>query len=363
MRSFTQLPLFVLLAGTLLAGCGQKESAKPVAAPPVVRVAHLKPVDGQMWTASGTVHAQIESPLAFRVPGQIVTRPVSAGERVKAGQLLMRLDSKDLREQLATAQAQLNSARAEAENAVAERERTRQLMEQKLISAQSFDRARTAADAALQRVAAAEAQLRQARNATGYADLVAPAAGVLLAILAEPGQVVGAGQAVAVLAQDGPREAEVFIPQEHRASVPQQARAVVGDGQVVLNATLRELSAAADPVTHTWRTRYQLHGERAPELGGIVRLEFGQSSATASAIAGAATSNVYRVPLGALSERGEGAQLWVVADGKVTPQPVEVLSIDIEEAYVATTLPAGTQVVALGTHLLAAGQAVRVAAQ
>lgn len=358
MRPFTQLPLFVLLAGMLLAGCGQKEPGTPAAAPPVVRVAHLQPVNGQLWTASGTVRAQIESPLAFRVPGQIVTRPVSAGERVKAGQLLMTLDPKDLREQLATAQAQLNSARAEAENAVAERERTRRLMEQKLISAQTFDRARTAADAALQRVAAAEAQLRQARNATGYTNLVAPATGVLLAILAEPGQVVGAGQAVAVLAQDGPREAEVFIPQERRASVPQQARAVVGDGQAVLNATLRELSAAADPVTRTWRARYQLHGAHAPELGGVVRLEFGQSST-----AGSATGNVYRVPVGALSERGEGARLWVVADGKVTPQPVEVLRLDAEEAYIVTTLPAGTPVVALGTHLLAAGQAVTVAAR
>lgn len=362
MRSYTQLPLFVVLAGMLLAGCGQKESADPPAAPPVVRVAYLQPVAGQTWTASGTVRAQIESPLAFRVPGQIVSRPVSAGQRVKAGQLLMTLDPKDLREQLATAQAQLNSARAEAENAVAERERTRQLMEQKLISAQTFDRARTAADAALQRVAAAEAQLRQARNATGYADLIAPAAGVLLEILAEPGQVVGTGQAVAVLAQDGPREAEVFIPQERRASVPQQARAVVGDGRAALNATLRELSAAADPVTRTWRARYQLHGEHAPELGSIVRLEFGQSD-VASPTAGSAASSVYRVPVGALSERGEGPRLWVVADGKVTPQPVEVLRIDIEEAYVITTLPAGTPVVALGTHLLTAGQAVKAAAQ
>lgn len=352
MRSVTPLPWFVLLSAIVVAGCGQKESGTAAPMPPVVRVTQLQLADRDAWTASGMIRAQIESPLAFRVPGQVIKRMVSAGERVRAGQLLMTLDPKDLHEQVATAEAQLNSARAEAENAVAERERTSQLVERKLISSQAFDRARTAADAALQQVAAAEAQLRQARNATDYAELKAPAAGVLLEILAEPGQVVGAGQAVAVLAQDGPREAEVFIPQERRGSVPRQARVVVREGQA-LNAVLRELSAAADPVTRTWRARYRLESEGGLELGDVVRLEFQSKGA------GSAGRTVYRVPVGAVSERGSGPQLWVVADGKVTPHPVQVLRLDTEQAYVSTTLPAGAQVVAFGTHLLTPGQAVK----
>lgn len=355
MHAFPRWFLPVLLSGMMSAGCDRQEAVSEAPAAPLVRVARLQPVEGAQWSASGTVHAQIESPLAFRVPGQIVRREASAGERVEAGQLLMTLDTKDLREQLASAQAQLNSARAEAQNAVAERERTRRLAERRFISPQTFDNARTAADSAVQRVAAAEAQLAQARNAMDYANLRAPAAGVLLEILAEPGQVVGTGQAVAVLAQDGPREAEVFIPQEHRNRVPQQARALVEGGRVTLDAKLRELSASADAVTRTWRARYQLQGESMPELGSIVRLEFAQSGDPA-----AAAGNLYRVPLGALSERGEGARLWVVAaDGKVAPQPVQVLRLDQEEAYVASALPAGTAVVALGTHLLVSGQAVR----
>lgn len=354
MRPLTRLSLFVLFSGIMMmaAGCGQEEVGTGTKAAPVVRVARLQPVDSDQWTASGTVRAQIESPLAFRVPGQIVTRPVSAGERVESGQLLMSLDTRDLRAQLTSTQAQLNSARAEADNAVAERERTRQLLEQKLISTQVADTARTVADAALQRVASAEAQLRQARNAMDYATLIAPAPGVLLDILAEPGQVVAVGQVVALLAQDGPREAEVFIPQEHRATVPEQARVVIDD-QTVLTATLRELSAAADPVTRTWRARYILQGESLPQLGSIVRLQFDQPGTTGG--------NIYRVPVGAVSERGDGARLWVIVDDRVTPQPVQVLRVDTEDAYVATTLPAGTPVVALGTHLLTDGQVVRAA--
>jgi hypothetical protein len=163
---------------------------------------------------------------------------------------------------------------------------------------------------------------------------------------------------VAILAHDGPREVEVFIPQERRAGVSKQARVIVGDGLLPLNATLRELSGAADPVTRTWRARYKLDGKGGLELGTIVRLEFVQPRP-----AGSATNALYRVPVSALSERGEGARLWVIADGKVTPHPVQVKRLDTEDAYVATTLPVGTQVVALGTHLLTAGQAVKAAAR
>ena len=144
----------------------------------------------------------------------------------------------------------------------------------------------------------------------------------------------------------------VFIPQEHRATVPEQARVVI-DEQTVLMATLRELSAAADPVTRTWRARYILQGESLPQLGSIVRLQFDQP--------GTKGGNIYRVPVGAVSERGDGARLWVIVDNRVTPQPVQVLRVDTEDAYVATTLPAGTLVVALGTHLLTDGQVVRAA--
>lgn len=357
MRPFILL-ILVLLTGSLAVGCGKKESGTAVAHPTPVRVAQLQPVDGDAWTASGTVRAQIESPLAFLVPGKIVSRTVSAGDQVVAGQLLMKLDPKDLREQLAAAQAQLNGARSEAENAVAERERAKRLVDKSFISTQSFDRSRTAADTAIERLSAAEAQLRQARNAVDYASLRSPVEGVLLEVMAEPGQVVDTGQAVAVLAQDGAREVEVFIAQERRASVPQQARAVLGDGKTILKAALRELSAAADPVTRTWRARYRLYGEPRPELGSIVRLEFNRSSA-----AGLAAVNIYRVPVGALSERGKGAQLWVIADGKVSPHPVQVLRLDTEYAYVGTSLPAGTPVVALGTHLLTPGQTVKEAGQ
>jgi hypothetical protein len=66
-----------------------------------------------------------------------------------------------------------------------------------------------------------------------------------------------------------------------------------------------------------------------------------------------------QVPIGALDERGAGARVWRVADGRVAPVDVKVIGMDGERAQISTALPAGTRVVALGTHLLREGMAVR----
>lgn len=348
MRLFKLIAL-LLISLSLLPGCsgGRAEIARE---PPLVRVARLETAQGRDWSTSGTVRAQFESPLAFRVSGQIMRREVSAGDRVRKGQLLMSLDERDLHQQLISARARLSSLRTQAENAVAERERFKKLLGQELISARDYDNARTAAEAALQQVAAAEAELAQARNAAGYASLEAPADGTLLEVLAEPGQVVTAGQAVATLAQDGPREVEIFVPQSRRAELPDTARLVL-DNQRIMKTRLREVAGAADPQTRTWRARYQIVDDDPPALGQVVRLHFDQSG-----VGGA----VYRIPLGALSERGAGPRIWVIRGQQVFPEPVGLLRLDAEDAWISTDLPVHTPIVALGTHLLNEGQAVRM---
>ena len=343
----------VLLAALPGAGCGPAVPAGDAPATPVKAVT-LQPATPDAWTLSGTVHAHIESPLAFRVTGQIMARHVTAGEHVRQGQRILTLDEKDLREQLASARAQLNSARVEADNATAESQRMQELARQRLVSAQAADNAQTAAEAARQRTAAAEAQWQQARNAMAYATLTAPTDGVILDLHAQPGQVVAAGQQVALLAHDGPREVEVFVPQERRKALPEQARVTLAGTSAEVMATLHEVSGAADTMTRTWRARYRLDEPppQGADLGSIARIRFAADTVDPGAL--------YRVPLGALSERGEGARLWVITDGLARPHPVKVAGLDIEDAFVVTTLPPDTQIVALGTHLLHDGQRIRV---
>jgi len=72
--------------------------------------------------------------------------------------------------------------------------------------------------------------------------------------------------------------------------------------------------------------------------------------------------NVVRVPMGALDERGQGPQVWIVVKGRAQPVPVQVLSLSTERAQIQSSLEPGTPVIAMGTHLLQPGVEVRVQA-
>lgn len=186
-------------------------------------------------------------------------------------------------------------------------------------------------------------------NRRGYAELRAVSPGVVTAIFAEPGQVVQAGTPVLRVAEAGPREAVIDIPEQRLAHVQRTAVGTLyGGGQFAVE--LRELAAAADPVTRTYRARYRIVGA-SPPLGSTVTLAFPNEGGEGQST----------VPIGAVTERGEGFGLWIIgSDNKVAWRSVALSAMDGERAAV-TGVRAGERVVALGAHLLQPGQLVRVA--
>jgi RND family efflux transporter MFP subunit len=304
---------------------------------------------------SGTVRAEVEAPLGFQVPGRIAARLAAAGNVVRAGQPLLRLDERDLLQAEQAALADLAAAEAALATARADLERSRALQQQGFVSAQALDRAELLLREAVARRDASAARRAQARNALGYAQLTSPAAGVLLDVIGEPGQVVAAGQPVAVLAQGAAREIELFLPET--LTPPARGEALLPDGRA-LPLVLREVAGNVEPVGRTRRARYTVtEGAAALVPGAVVRTRF---VVAAQARQGSeATVTALQVPIGALDERGAGARVWRLVDGRVAPVDVKVIGMDGERAQISTELPAGTRVVALGTHLLREGMAVR----
>jgi RND family efflux transporter MFP subunit len=352
MMNASRLCLIALAA--LLSACGPAAAPESESAPSVVRVraAEIVSADGLAWSLSGTVQSRNEAVLGFRLPGQIIERRVYAGERVKAGQLLVKLDPRDVAQQQLAAQAGLASARAQADNTEATRKRLEQLRAQQLVPLQAYEDARAAARAAAEAVRAAEAALAQASSASEYAELKAPASGVVVGTSAEVGQVVAAGQGVLRLAYDGPREVEVDVPELRRAQLPELATVSLFGTPRTAPARLREVAGAADPVTRTWRARYTIEDE--PDnwpLGQSLVLHL-QDQAGIDAL--------QRVPLGALIDQGAGTAVWRIAAGRVQRQPVELVRVDSEYAYIRSALADGSQVIALGAHLLEEGQLVEI---
>jgi len=344
------------LSAWALAACSPAETAVP-SEPPLVQTVAVAPAIAGVARYTGVIRARTESNLGFRVGGKIFERLVDPGDHVRLGQPLMRLDRTDFTLALNAARASVEAARAQMIKAKADEERSRKLVGDGWTSKQTYDQNKAAADAAIAQFANAEAQASQIANQAGYSELQADADGVVMEVPTEPGQVVAAGQTVIKLARDGAREAEVFLPEASRHLARGAASATLyAEGETTYPARLRELSATADPATRTYRARYILSGggEDAP-LGATVTLRLKPTEAGRTASVD--------VPLGALFDVGQGTAVWKVdAETKtVSPQPVSLGRISEEGAEVVTGLNPGDRIVALGAHLLRAGQTVRQA--
>lgn len=335
-------------------GACQKAESDPRTEPPLVRVMTSTTQGATDREFTGVVAARVQSDLGFRVGGKVIERLVDAGQTVRRGQPLMRIDKTDLALATQASQETVRAARARAVQTAADERRLRDLVSAGAVSASTYDQAKAAADSARAQLSAAEAQARVSRNEANYSLLVADADGTVVETLAEPGQVVAAGQIVVRLARSGPREALVQLPETVRPAVGSAARASTYGGETG-PARLRQLSNAADPATRTFEARYVLEGApaRAP-LGSTVTVSLSQ--------AGEATSTV--VPLGAIRDEGKGPGVWIVGAGspaKIAWRPVRITAVSEETATIASGLKAGERFVSMGAHMLHQGQAVRIA--
>lgn len=336
----------------LLAGCGQSQ-IDPRTTPPLVRIASAGTAEATGREFTGIVAARVESDLGFRVGGKVVARLVDAGQSVRRGQPLMRIDSTDYTLATQAAAGTVAAARARAMQASADELRYRDLVSAGAVSASAYDQIRAAALAARAQLSAAEAQVRVSRNDASYTLLVADADGTVAQTLAEPGQVVAAGQTVVRLARSGPREAIVALPETLRPALGAVAQARTYSG-LEGKARLRQLSNAADPATRTFEARFVLSGApgTAP-LGSTVTVRLDTPGQPA----------MISIPLAAVYDRGRGPGIWVIA-GQASPtvswRPIRLAAMGEETAIVSAGLRSGERFVALGAHMLHQGEPIRI---
>jgi RND family efflux transporter MFP subunit len=342
----------VASAAVILAGCSKAPDADPRTEPPTVLTASAARASASVRRFSGVVAARVQSNLGFRVNGKIIERLVDVGQTVKRGQALMKLDPVDLDLVTTMKRAELKAARARSVQAIAEEARQAGLIKKGATSQLLFDDARAAADSARAQVELAEAALHTAENSGEYATLYADADGTVVDTLAEPGHVVASGETVIKLAHAGAREASVYLPETVRPGIGSVAIARVYGGDSTVKTRLRQLSDSADPATRTYEARYALDDDTLP-LGATISIEIDGHADEVS------------VPLGAITDRGSGPGVWVLAPGgsAVSFRPVRVDKMGAEDALLSGGLKAGETVVALGAHLLSDGEQVRVAAE
>lgn len=347
--------LLATLLSALLSGCG-----KQPAAPEPERAVRTQLVSVGAANASheyaGEVRPRIESRLSFRVSGKLLSRSVNLGDAVKAGQVLARIDAQDLRLAEAAASAAVMAARTNRDQAGADYKRFVDLQRQGFISAAELERRDSAFKASQAQLEQAKAQADVQGNQAGYAQLVADGAGVVTGVNAEPGQVLAAGTPVVTVAQDGPRDIVFSVPEDQinrvRAAAAQagalQVRLWGGDKTYPL--TLREVAAAADPVTRTFLIKAD---------AGKLDVRLGQSATVVLALPQVA--GVIKLPLAAVLQQSGKTSVWVLDGASMTvkPVPVQVGGAEGNEVVIAGGLAAGQEVVVAGVHVLNPGQKVK----
>lgn len=349
-----------LAAVALLAACAKTEPAPdPIRAVRTITVS--ADAAGGVREYAAEVRARTESRLGFRVGGKLVRRNVDAGSTVKAGQVLAQLDPQDLRLGQDAARAALVAAQANHDQTQADYQRYKDLRDQGFISSAELERRDTALKAARAQLDQARAQASVQGNQAAYAALLADASGVVTAVDAEPGMVVSAGAPVLRLAHDGPRDVVFSVPEDQvsliKAMAAQPGRFKVrlwGAAGEPLPAQIREIAAAADPVTRTFIVKADIGGAASKD----VRL--GQTATMVVEMPKAVGIN--KLPLSALKEEQGRTIVWVVDAPSMTvkPQPVQIAGADGNDAVVTAGLAPGQMVVTAGVHVLSPGQKVKL---
>ncbi len=298
-----------------LPACGKEPAPVASESPrPVRTVTVAARAVSPEWSLAGEVKPRVEVRYGFRVGGRVIERKVEIGDRIEPGQVLARLDPQDLAPALDAQRAQQEAIRTELEIARAELARAQRLRAGNFVSDANVERQQATVDAASARLQAAAAQVNQARNSLGYQQLRADTAGIVTAIDTEAGQVVAVGQPVIRIARIDDVEVQVNVPEQDLARVRAASGWTVtlpGAPGREWQATLRELSPAADPASRTYPARLALQGDTGQVALGM--------SATATARAASVTR--IQVPLTALQSTDGPTRVWSGALGRLRADP------------------------------------------
>lgn len=345
--SFIATIALISTLSAALAACSEEKSETAEVVRPVKVVEIAQADNVRQLSYSGAVRARTEMNLGFRVSGKIVERIVNVGDRVKVGDLLARIDPTDYELAVRSASANLDAAERQVETVELVRDRAKQLLARKFASQAQFDQAVLSYNQAVATRDAAKSALSQAKNQVVYTSLVADRPGIVTAINADVGQVVGSGTPVATVAVEGEKEVQVAVPETEisnfKAGLPIKV-GIWSDAGLSLDGRVREVAGSADQQSRTFSVRVSLPNDPRVLLG---------MTATIEASAGNGASFV-SVPLSALAEKDGYPIVWVVDRGTETvrSRPVTLADFTADGVRVTEGLNVGDLVVAAGTQFM-----------
>jgi RND family efflux transporter MFP subunit len=361
----TLAPALLGTALVLAASCGSNASndndAGDTARP--AKIVTVGTLASSARTYPGRVQAAQIVPLAFRVGGPVVEIRVGKGERVAAGEVLARIDTRDYEVQVKNLEAQLAATHAQAIQAAEGYQRVRGLFEHDNASKADFDNARAALDVSRAQVEATEQALRAARLSLADTELRAPTAGTVADRLVEAHQTVAAGQTIVRFQGTGAMEVLIHVPEREVAELTRKAPAgitvrfdALADDEA-LPARVKEFATETDSQTQTFPVTLELEGPPSSDL-----LPGMTASVTWLTGNGTDPGHTMVVPLGSVVADDTGRTfVW-----RVDPSSMEIERVDVTTGVltgsgleILSGLEGSDQILAAGVAFVSEGQKVR----
>lgn len=347
------LILLIFTAFILTACLSESESEKPPEK--IIRPVKLITITDQssqhIHTFSATVEAVNEAELAFRVSGQVIKRPVRAGEEVKKGDLIAQLDPKEYETQLADKRARYNLAKAQYK-------RSAKVVKQGHVSVAEFDVHKAEMLVAL-------AALKQAKDHLSYTTLYAPFSGEVSKVYVDPYEYVNVKQPIVMMQSTKNVYIALQVPEQIVAMVTDTDKAEKVKTQIIFDshpkqtfiASFHEIDTQADLATRTYKVRLILpKPKNFTVLPGMTAKALVNLNLITSDM-----SNPLTIPAVCVFKAENKSFVWVYDSKtqKVQKRSVTVGALTETGIEILKGLQAGEQVVAAGIHQIRAGMQVR----
>ncbi len=297
------------------------------------------------YTADGRVEAVREATISAQVSGQVLKLGARAGDQVRAGQELARIDARAAAQGEAAIGAQLAGAQAQLVAAARNLERTQKLVEQNFLSPATLDRAQAEKRAADEAVKALQAQRAGAATQTAWHRLLAPFDGIVTSVPAEVGDTAMPGKPLMLMHDPQRLRVAIDVPAALVARLSRDPASLVID---IPDAPAQQRSPevagvvvvpAADPIAHTQLVRLELKSAQGLHPGLFARVRL-----TLNPVPGAETSVRLTMPRAALVMRGDLHAVYVVGDRAVALRQIRLGRTSGDSVEVLSGLSAGERV-------------------
>jgi RND family efflux transporter MFP subunit len=330
----------ITVSGLILLGCGQApESPVTTELPPAA--VRVQTVESKQRVAIeevvGTVRAKLSSVIEAKVSGKIEKMLVVPGQNVKAGELLLQLDAREV-------QAQLDQALALRQQAQNDLKRATDLFQQKILSQSEYDNAQS-------KFRVTDAAATEAETLLGYTKVTAPFAGVITRKYADVGDLASPGKPLLEMedARDLRLEADVPEAVISHLTLGDKLGVRVSGVTNELEGVISEIAPAADPNSRTFLVKLDL-----PPTPGLRAGQFGRAAMPVG------ETSALRAPASAVVQRGQMELVFVVVNGHAQLRIVKTGKRIGNEVELVSGVDAGERVVTEGAATLVDGQPVEM---